>query len=144
MRSRPAVSATILNEKREVLLTKRSRLVIEPFTWCLPGGHLEGGSTWEEAIRKEVHEEVGLEIINMELCGVYSDRENFLFQTGVEAVHFIVANFRVQRFSGNVHINEESDAFGWFTLDHLPSNMMRSEPPKILDAFQFNGTVFVR
>ncbi|MCF7844856.1 MAG: NUDIX hydrolase [Kiritimatiellales bacterium] len=40
---------------------------------ALPGGIVELGETVEEACKREVKEETGLDVINMQLVGVYSD-----------------------------------------------------------------------
>ncbi len=40
--------------------------------WYLPGGLVERGETLEEAIRREALEEVGAEIYDLQLFGVYT------------------------------------------------------------------------
>lgn len=60
----------------QILLVKRG---VEPGKglWALPGGHVEWGQTAEEAVRQEVKEETGLEVVTMKLVAVFSrpDRE---------------------------------------------------------------------
>lgn len=61
-------NACIVNEKNEILLQKRR----EENRWGLPGGALELGESAEEALRREIREETGLEIRIEKLLGVYT------------------------------------------------------------------------
>jgi len=51
----------VIEKDGKILLTLRN---VEPFKdyWCLPGGHIDFGETPEEAVKREIKEEVGLEI----------------------------------------------------------------------------------
>ena len=55
-----------------VLLIRRKN---DPFAgaYALPGGFVEIGETVEEACRREVREEAGIEVSGLRLVGVYSD-----------------------------------------------------------------------
>lgn len=67
-----AVDAVILNEDHEVVLIKRKH---KPFKdrFALPGGFVEWGETVEEACKREVREETGLNVEITDLVGVFSD-----------------------------------------------------------------------
>lgn len=56
-----AVAAFILNEKGELLVCKRAK---EPAkgTWDLPGGFVDGNETAEEALKREIKEELNSDI----------------------------------------------------------------------------------
>ena len=62
----------ILANEDQVLLIRRKN---EPFrgAYALPGGFVDIGETVEAACRREVHEEVGIEVSDLSLVGVYSD-----------------------------------------------------------------------
>jgi 8-oxo-dGTP diphosphatase len=58
---RPVTGVGVLlrNARGHVLLGRRIKRG-EPVTWCLPGGHLESGETFEQAAERETLEETGL------------------------------------------------------------------------------------
>ena len=55
-----AIITAIIEGEKRILLTRRA---INPFKglWCLPGGHIEKYEPVQDAIIREVKEEVGLE-----------------------------------------------------------------------------------
>lgn len=57
-----AVSAVIVDAANRVLLVQRGH---EPALgqWSLPGGSVEAGESMSEALRREVREETGLEVV---------------------------------------------------------------------------------
>lgn len=63
-----SVDAVVRTPEGIVLVRRR----YPPLGWALPGGFVEIGETVEEAVRREVKEEVGLEITDLWLVGVYS------------------------------------------------------------------------
>ncbi|KAF7592741.1 hypothetical protein BBP40_012499 [Aspergillus hancockii] len=62
---RVGIGAFILNDKGKVLLGKRKGSH-GAGTWALPGGHLEFGETFENCAEREVLEETGLSIKNIQ------------------------------------------------------------------------------
>ena len=55
----------IENEEGQLLLQKRS----DTGQWCVPGGAMEIGETYEETAKREIREEVGVEVTNLCLFG---------------------------------------------------------------------------
>jgi len=52
----PAVSAIIFNEQGDVLLQRRK----DTGKWCIISGHVEFGESIEQAIVREIQEELGV------------------------------------------------------------------------------------
>ncbi len=66
------IDAIIHNDKNQILLIKRKN---DPFKdqLSLPGGFVNHGEKVEDALKREVIEEVTLNIEPLEILGVYSD-----------------------------------------------------------------------
>ncbi len=100
----------------KVLLVRRN---IEPFQgcWVLPGGHVRYGEKVEEAIKREMKEELGLEVKVRKLLGVYSDPKRD------PRYHVVSLAFLLNRNKGEIRLNEEASEFKYFSLNRLPSKI---------------------
>lgn len=146
IRPTAAVNGAFVDGKGRVLLTRRSDKVRSPGFWCLPGGHVEVGERWWEAMAREAAEEVGLEALEGKLIGVYADPALTMTQATGERwqKQFVAAVFRIELYRGEVSPNDEVDAADWFLPDVLPSPMLPSHPPRVKDVFARREEVFVR
>lgn len=59
-----------IHTDEEVLLVQRK---YDPYkgAWCLPGGHIDAGETAEEAARRELKEETGVDFSELEYVGSF-------------------------------------------------------------------------
>jgi 8-oxo-dGTP diphosphatase len=114
---RPGVGVGVFIKKDgKFLLGKRLGAHGEA-TWCTPGGHLEYGESWEACATREVAEETGLKIKNIQFVTLTND----IFED--EHKHYITICMRSDWDSGEAKIMEQ-DKFtelGWFALDELPA-----------------------
>jgi 8-oxo-dGTP diphosphatase len=64
----PCVGAVVLDDAGRLLLVRRGR---EPSRglWSVPGGRVESGETGPDAVRREVREETGLDVVVGEPVG---------------------------------------------------------------------------
>lgn len=113
-----SAGALIINEKGEILLTKRSKKTRnEKSKWEAPGGQVKFGETREQAVKREMKEELGIEI---EIVRVLHTADEILKN---DKQHWIPTTFIVKIKKGHPKIlePEKCDQIGWFSLDSLPS-----------------------
>ncbi|HHW71526.1 MAG TPA: NUDIX domain-containing protein [Clostridiales bacterium] len=112
------VGAVILNDKGEVLLLLRERAP-EAGCWSIPGGKVELFETIEEAIKREVKEELGVDIDIIELLGV----TDHIVET--EEVHWVAPTFLANIVGGQVRNMEpkKHEEVKWFSVEALPENI---------------------
>jgi nucleoside triphosphatase len=91
----PTVGALILNRRGEMLLV-RSHKWKDRYT--IAGGHVEVGETLVEALKREIKEEVGLDITDVRFLMV---QEAILSKEFWEPRHFIFFDFVCQSAAGN-------------------------------------------
>lgn len=72
----PSVVGISFNDKKEILLVKRG---VEPDigSWCLPGGFIEMGETSEQAVKRELLEETGVNVNPGEIITVDTTIDGF-------------------------------------------------------------------
>jgi NAD+ diphosphatase len=85
--------------------------------WGLPGGFIEPGEQPLEALKRELREEIGLEVDNLEIFAARS----FKKPRQIEILFRGCANGSVQPQSVEV------ERAGWFSLTSLPTGLPRDQ-----------------
>lgn len=76
-----------------------------------PGGHVEKGEAFVDAVVREVYEETGLTIENPVLCGTKQFQED-------EDTRYVVFFYKSNRFSGELKSSNEGEVF-WINRKDL-------------------------
>ena len=97
----PTVGGLILNDKKQILLAK-SRKWKNRFT--IPGGHVELGETLEEALKREIKEEIGLEI---KPIGFLLLQEAIYSHEFYKPKHFIFLDYLCEAQTTDVKVDED-------------------------------------
>jgi 8-oxo-dGTP pyrophosphatase MutT (NUDIX family) len=109
----------VVDDRGRVLLLERS----DNGCWGPPGGALEPGESLEAAARREVREETGLELGDLELFGVFSGPELFYRYPNGDEVYNVSIVYRAQAPEGPVRLNEEHVRWGYFLPSELPDKI---------------------
>lgn len=113
------VVVVVMDEQGKILLQQRASGI-----WGLPGGILELAESVEEAGRREVFEETGVEIGKLDLVGVFSGEQYFVtLPNGDQFYPVTIAYFSKDIQKGTIKIDgvESIDA-GFFDTRAIPTN----------------------
>ena len=134
--SRPLVGAgAVVYNGSEVLLVKRKFPPNEGL-WSLPGGLVELGERVQDAAVREVGEETGLEVV---LEGILDVGTDIHFDSRRRPkYHYVLVDYLARPVAGQVKLNAESSAFGWFTAKQARRLDMSDGTRKVLE-LHFRG-----
>ena len=104
--------AVIVDNDNKILLLKRSSdpKIWQPSKWALVGGAIEKGETPEQAVKREIKEETGLDISKF--------IKSFSIQKNPDSIEHIFAC----RYDGeptDIKLNEENTNYGWYDVDEM-------------------------
>ena len=72
-----------------------------------PGGHVEPGESFVDSVVREIKEETGLTISNVQLCGI----KQYVPKTDENYDRYIVLLYKTETFSGELKESEEGNVF---------------------------------
>lgn len=100
----------LIEDGDRVLLQNRTKNDWQGY--ALPGGHVEQGESFVDAVIREMKEETGLVITNPRLVGIK--------QFPIENGRYVVLLFKATEWLGNV-VSSEEGLMEWVEYSHLPS-----------------------
>ncbi len=91
-----------------------------------PGGHVEEGESFTDAVIREMCEETGLTVAAPRLCGV----KDWYDENG----RYVVLLYRAERYTGTLRGSDEGEVF-WKNLDELPHMELGPDMQDMLRVF---------
>ncbi|WP_397539703.1 NUDIX hydrolase [Rummeliibacillus pycnus] len=133
----------ILAGANVIVLDKENRLLMQlrqdNNCWGLAGGALEPGEKLEEAAKRELFEETGLEAKELTLFKVFSGEEFYYQYPHGDEVYNVISTYICTDFSGELKMDQdEVQALHFFDMQQLPPNISPPELPIIrefIDSF---------
>lgn len=109
----PTVGAVIFNPERKILLCKSHKWNNQ---YVIPGGHIELGEKMEEALKREILEETGLNIYDIKLISL---KESIYSDVFHEKKHFIYIDYLCRTDSSHVILNDEAEEYAWVDMQEI-------------------------
>ncbi len=107
----PTVGALIFNRENKVLLVESERWGGK---YVIPGGHVDLGERIEETVLREVKEETGLDVYDLEFVMM----QECIYDEGFyRKMHYIFLDYacKTDAREEDVVLNHEAQAFTWVT-----------------------------
>jgi 8-oxo-dGTP diphosphatase len=118
----PRIGVGVIVQKDGQVLLLRRKQAHGAGTWSTPGGHLEYGESLEQCAIREVREETGVNIVEVEFRAITNDL------SAASQKHYITVWMEGRYLSGEpvVHADSEVSAVAWFTWNALPKPLFLS------------------
>ena len=128
----PCACVIIEDGQGKILLQKRA----DDGKWGYHGGAVERDESVEDALRREVREELNLELDEIRLFGVYSGPDYHHVYPNGDETSCIDIVYVCGKYHGEMKLQKEEVAeAAWFGRDTLPDNLSRNPRKPILDYF---------
>jgi len=126
----PIVGAFIQNQDQEFLFFKSPKWNDK---WTIPGGHIEIGETLRDALKREVMDEVGLEI---EVKIPIQIQEGIFPKSFTKKKHFIFHTYLCDAVSNTVKLDQrEAVEHKWAKLEEAKKLDLEEFTLKVVDTY---------
>ena len=128
----PCACLIISDGSGRILLQKR----VDDGTWGYHGGAIEIDESVEDALRREVREELNIELDEIKLFGIYSGPQYHHVYPNQDETSCIDIVYTCEKYHGDMKLQEEEvSEIAWFDKDTIPENISTNHIQPIRDFF---------
>jgi 8-oxo-dGTP diphosphatase len=127
----PASSGALVVYQGKILLIRRDNkpTIPNPNMWSIPGGQVEKGESFDEALLREIREEIGISPKNYQLLGFLKMKSDQVQR----AIYLVRLN---KGESKKIKLGDEGQELRWFKPHEIANT---NAVPEIKDFFQKNA-----
>ncbi|MBQ6100379.1 MAG: NUDIX domain-containing protein [Methanobrevibacter sp.] len=119
------VRGIIKNENNEILIVKRHpKSKTDPEMWELPGGKVEAGEFFADALIREIKEETSLDVKVGDFCEAIQN--DYMHKRTVQLMMYLTD------VTGEVEISEEHTDWMWANLEKIKTLKISTSLEKVL------------
>lgn len=113
MKTLIVTSAILQNDKDEYLVVQRPEPKVFAHYWEFPGGKLEAGETPEQALSREIFEEIDIHVKPEDLVPFQFCTHQYEFG------HITLLSFKCRKWTGDLRMKENQPGYQWLPLSQL-------------------------
>lgn len=119
----------LIFENNKILLVERAGEPLKGW-WSLPGGVVETGETLEQAIRREIREETGLEVGPLKFLEIF---ERIMPDAaGKPEYHYVLVDYMCHPAGGELRAGDDAGRVAWFTESELGGLRITEGTPRVI------------